>query len=29
MPDKNFFHVNDGTVLVIPIKPQNNEKETL
>ena len=29
MPDKNFFHVNDGTVLVIPNKPNPDEAERL
>lgn len=29
MPDKNFFHVNDGTVLVIPNKPNSDETERL
>ena len=27
MPDKNIFHVNDGTVLVIPNKPNPDETE--
>lgn len=29
MPDKNIFHVNDGTVLVIPNKPNPDETERL
>lgn len=29
MPDKNIFHVNDGTVLVIPNKPNPDEPSRL
>lgn len=29
MPDKNIIHVNDGTVLVIPNKPNPDETERL